>query len=308
MRMSTDKHETWWLWIANIFISLDSKIDLWGPLKEMSLYLRDKINLSASTSLCRCSCLLSRVLCTIYVQLYSIKFIFLALFCSKVIVQLYRMYRKGVNYCNNRERKRVQECQGCEAETEQVIKHWTLLQIISDSDSWWHMTGWRPPSVWGWKTQSHGDECVPLSSQWQLPVIPLLWLIWGRPGSSPQLPFPASPGPGRQDAAQSTQQRIWAFHSSLLPAWQLNLLLVGAQSSKARRVAMLQNRAEHQCSWQWFQVTRPYSFVQVVCSQNIYYLLQSYITRQVLMTSLLNNVCIRKSVTTNKRHGRVEKR
>ena len=129
MRMSTDKHETW-LWIANIFISLDSKIDLWGPLNEMSLYLRDKINLSASTSLCRCSCLLSRVLCTIYVQLYSIKFIFLALFCSKVIVQLYRMYRKGVNYCNNRERKRVQECQGCEAETEQVIKHWTLLQII----------------------------------------------------------------------------------------------------------------------------------------------------------------------------------
>ena len=43
---------------------------------------------------------------------------------------------------------------------------------------------------------------------------PLLWLIWGRPGSSPQLPFPARPGPGRQDAAQSTQQRIWAFHSS----------------------------------------------------------------------------------------------
>ena len=193
----------------------------------------------------------------------------------------------------------------------------TLLQIIrpvtdSDSPAWWQddrMTTHSGPGLMLEEPHPVMEMIVfPSAASGSYLSSPLLWLIWGRPGSSPQLPFPASPGPGRQDAAQSTQQRIWAFHSSLLPAWQLNLLLVGAQSSKARRVAMLQNRAEHQCSWQWFQVTRPYSFVQVVCSQNIYYLLQSYITRQVLMTSLLNNVCIRKSVTTNKRHGRVEKR
>ena len=65
----------------------------------MSLYLRDKLNLSASFNFslspvaARPACLAESLynLCTVvHYQVY--------LACT-LIVQLYRMYRKGVNYC-----------------------------------------------------------------------------------------------------------------------------------------------------------------------------------------------------------------
>ena len=81
---------------------------------------------------------------------------------------------------------------------------------------------------------------------------PLLWLIWGRPGSSPQLPFPARPGRWQTGCSSEHSAENMSFSLlSLARPWQLNLLLVGAQSSTARRSAKLQNRVEPQCWWEY---------------------------------------------------------
>ena len=170
----------------------------------MSLYLRDRLNLSATVSLAPA--------CSLGVQfVYGIRFILLSVQLYMVITPsiVYKMYRKGVNYCIPRqERKRAEECQGFKAET-QCTTDKTLFQIIflvivthADDDPH-HLR-----SDLGRLRACHGDACVPLSSQWRLPVIPPLVTHLRSARVVTPTSLPSQPGPGRQDAAQSTQQRI----------------------------------------------------------------------------------------------------
>ena len=75
------------------------------------------------------------------------------------------------------------------------------------------------------------------------------WLIWGRPGSSPQLPFPARPALARpwQTGCRTTQQRISAFHSSLAQT-QGSLTCCWLLGSVSQQSGGLKNRAEFQFS------------------------------------------------------------
>ena len=109
------------------FLDLDTKtIDFWGLLKDMSLYLRDKLNLSATVfSLPACFLGGRVVLCTasvhyqVYLALCSVHWHCTAVQNVQKRSELWIVISKQA-----REREeRAQECQGFKAETGQVIKH-----------------------------------------------------------------------------------------------------------------------------------------------------------------------------------------
>ena len=167
----------------------------------MSLYLRDKLNFSATLfSLPACSteaeqssvvykfCTLSGLSCSLYID----------------IVLLYRMYKKGVNYCCNKNKpdKKRASLRMSRIWSRDWTSNKTLLQIIWPVSDWqWLtilMTGWRPPRppVWCWRS---------LIQSWR-------WLC------SPQQPVAATCHPPSSDSSRVGQGRHPNFPSQPAPA------------------------------------------------------------------------------------------